>query len=146
MADETPHRQHMRFRQPCYITAEAFDLRRTKPAGCERVKHVRTRMPWLFQIPSFEAIRLEKRHDVVLDRRHPALDSVRPDVAAAGYRLQRLQGARWSVQAPESRDEAVAGPAHHCPRRTPLNRDRFLQSAGRIAPQIRHASPGAGAP
>src|SRR5438876_5359061 len=111
MADETPHRHHMRFRQPCYITAEAFDIRRTQPAGRERVKHVRTRMPLLFQIPTSEAIRLEKRHEVVLDRQHPALDSVRPDVAAAGHRLQPLPGSRWSVQAPEIPDEAVAGPA-----------------------------------
>src|SRR2546426_9775447 len=116
MADETPHRHHMRFRQPGYITAEAFDIRRTQPAGRERVKHARTRTPWLFQVPSLGTIRLERRHEVVLDRQHPALDSVRPDVAAGGRRRHPLRGFPWNVQAREIRGEAEAGPTHRYPR------------------------------
>src|SRR5271169_1393254 len=100
MADETPHRHDMSFRQPCYITAEAFGIRRTQPAGHECVEQARL-ADWFRQIPSFKPIRFQYRHGVVLDRQHLASDIARPDVAAAGDRLQPLPEYPWRTRVPE---------------------------------------------
>src|SRR5919108_5922798 len=143
MADEAPHGNHMRFRQPRHIAGEAFDIGRTKPAGRKLVKRAWTGTGGLSQVPSLKATVLEKRHGLVLDRQDLVSDIARQDVAAVGDRLQPLRVSPWSVQAPEIRGEAVAGPAHPHPPGTEIHRERLLQSAGRIAPRTRRVSAGA---
>jgi hypothetical protein len=68
--DETPYRNDMSFRQSHHITAEAFDVRRTKPTGRERVEQTWRGAGRFRQIPSFEAKSFDDRHRVVLRRQH----------------------------------------------------------------------------